>query len=289
MAERAEILNCEGAALVSVVHEPSTAGDTGLVIIVAGGPQYRVGAHRQFVLLARQLANKGITVIRFDHRGTGDSGGNYRGFSDMDADIRCAVDYLFQAYPHLKNVALWGECESASAAAYYAHSDQRISGISMVNPWVRTDVGLAKTYLKHHYRARLVDPEFWKKVRSGQFSFKDSLSSLIDLLRQVFASFWTRSRSMGGTSKTALNELPLTERLEQSLLRFGGKIMVLTSGRDHIAQEYKDFVNSSKALRQHLDSEQVRLYEIVDSDHTFSRSEWREDLFKQTENWLNEL
>ena len=41
------------------------------VIIVVGGPQYRVGSHRQFVLLARSLAEQGILALRFDYTGMG--------------------------------------------------------------------------------------------------------------------------------------------------------------------------------------------------------------------------
>ena len=286
MQERAEVLECEGNQLVSILHEPQEIGDTGVVIIVAGGPQYRVGAHRQFVLLARQLAASGIPVVRFDHRGTGDSEGDYRGFLDMNTDIRCAVDFLYRSYPHLKNTALWGECESASAAAYYAYTDDRIGGIFMVNPWVRTEVGLAKTYLKHHYRARLMDPEFWQKVRSGNFSISNSLGSVVELFKQVIASKFTSGIS---GNETAIEDLPLTQRLEECLLRFHREIFVLTSGRDHIAQEYKDFVDSSKTLGEHLSGDQVELYEIEDSDHTFSRSEWREELFEKTEIWLGRL
>ena len=110
MRERAEVLLCDNSELVSIVHEPAIPGDTGLVIIVAGGPQYRVGAHRQFVMLARQIAAAGLPVIRFDHRGTGDSDGDYRGFTDMDADIRSAIDHLFSTFPSLSKVVLLGEC-----------------------------------------------------------------------------------------------------------------------------------------------------------------------------------
>jgi exosortase A-associated hydrolase 1 len=286
MKERAEIMTCEDAALVGILHEPDIIGPTGLVIIVAGGPQYRVGAHRQFVMLARQLAAAGIPVIRFDHRGTGDSDGDYRGFMDMDADIRTAVDTLFSNYPTLEQAALWGECESASAAAYYAHTDKRISGIFLVNPWVRTEAGLAKTYLKHHYRSRLVDPEFWKKVRSGQFSVSQSLRSLLGLVMEA-AGGRDSKEAPGGAA--AAHDLPLTVRLEKSLLSFHGDIAVLTSGRDHIAQEYKDFANSSKALRRHLNQPSSFVYEVADSDHTFSRPEWRNELFTQTEFWLTRL
>jgi alpha-beta hydrolase superfamily lysophospholipase len=70
-----------GVPLVGIVHPAGKpAGDIGVVVVV-GGPQYRVGSHRQFVLLARDLAAAGIPTLRFDTRGMGDSGGDFPGFS----------------------------------------------------------------------------------------------------------------------------------------------------------------------------------------------------------------
>jgi len=65
------------------------------VLIIVGGPQYRVGSHRQFVLLARHLAAQGIPVMRFDVRGMGDSKGKPRNFGQLDDDLRAATDCFF--------------------------------------------------------------------------------------------------------------------------------------------------------------------------------------------------
>ena len=73
--EQALVFACEAQHLVGVLHAPEGA-HTGL-IMVSGGDQYRVGSHRMFVELARTLANAGIAVMRFDHRGIGDTAGNY--------------------------------------------------------------------------------------------------------------------------------------------------------------------------------------------------------------------
>ena len=57
------------------VEKPKTA-----VIIVVGGPQFRVGSHRQFALLARSLAMQGILALRFDYSGMGYSEGVLKSF-----------------------------------------------------------------------------------------------------------------------------------------------------------------------------------------------------------------
>ena len=107
--EEAISFACGGDTLVGIVSTSSAPSNLGVVIIV-GGPQYRVGSHRQFVSLARTLAAAGFPALRFDYRGMGDSGGDRRSFEDIEDDIRAAIDTLLASQPGLASVALWGLC-----------------------------------------------------------------------------------------------------------------------------------------------------------------------------------
>lgn len=274
---------CEQDTLTGIVHTVKEPVTTGVIILVAGGPQFRVGANRQFITLARRLQAKGFPSIRFDHRGMGDSGGEFRGFLDMGDDIRCAIDELIKQQPGLKNVVLWGECESASAAAFYAHTDPRVSGIFMANPWIRTETGQAKTYLKHYYWNRLRDPEFWKKIRSGAFDIRQSLASLSNLFSQAFSK---SESSAGSTQQPHLASLPLPLYLTESLSLYTGSVCILLSGFDYIAQEFRDFIANSKEWKNAGLDQRVKQLMMEDADHTFSRKEWRESMFCYSEQWV---
>src|ERR1041385_7937579 len=83
--ERAVTFDCASERLVGVVAEPDNASEVGVVVVV-GGPQYRVGSHRQFLLLSRRLVDAGIAVLRFDYRGMGDSTGATCSFDDISLD-----------------------------------------------------------------------------------------------------------------------------------------------------------------------------------------------------------
>jgi pimeloyl-ACP methyl ester carboxylesterase len=104
---------CHGEQLVGILHHPINPITRGLVIIV-GGPQYRVGSHRQFTLLARDLARNRVPVIRFDYRGMGDSEGQGVTFEEIGPDIEAAIDILLSHFPSLKEVILWGVSRYAS-------------------------------------------------------------------------------------------------------------------------------------------------------------------------------
>ena len=165
--ERPFFFACGGESLLGIVAAPPAPAEVGVLVIV-GGPQYRVGSHRQFVLLARALAGAGIACMRFDHRGAGDSSGAMRSFEAIDDDIRAAVDAFLALTPRVTKVVLWGLCDAASAACCYAASDPRVVGLVLLNPWVRTNASEASTYLRHYYGRRLLEPEFWRKVARGE-------------------------------------------------------------------------------------------------------------------------
>ncbi len=99
--ERVLELRCGGETLFGVLATARRSRDTA-VLIVVGGPQYRVGSHRQFVLLARRVADAGYPVLRFDYRGMGDSGGDMRDFESVSEDIgarrRCACSRPARAF-----------------------------------------------------------------------------------------------------------------------------------------------------------------------------------------------
>ena len=116
---------CNGETLVGILHPAAAPSETGIVIVV-GGPQYRIGSHRHFVELGRELSNNGVPVMRFDVRGMGDSSGTFPGFEAIDDDIAAAIDVFIREEPYIENVVLWGLCDGASASMFYAPRDRRL-------------------------------------------------------------------------------------------------------------------------------------------------------------------
>ena len=96
ISEKAVVFGFAGEQLVGVLARPECSDVAeGLelgVLVVVGGPQYRAGSHRQFLLLSRKVAEAGFPVFRFDYRGMGDSGGERRDFEAVSGDIGAAVE-----------------------------------------------------------------------------------------------------------------------------------------------------------------------------------------------------
>jgi exosortase A-associated hydrolase 1 len=286
--ERAISFPCKEQSLYGIVSMPRQALPRG-VLIVVGGPQYRAGSHRQFVLLARDLAARGIPVMRFDYRGMGDSDGDARTFEDVESDIRHAIDEFFVQAPSLREVVIWGLCDAASAALFYAHADPRVGGLVLLNPWVRTDGGMAKAYLKHYYLARLTDRELWAKILRGRFDYAGAAKSLYGVVgRAVSGSKRGTAVAVADASqreKAAAPE-PLPDRMMTGFERFNGKILLIMSGNDLTAQEFSDLVKGSRKWQKLISSSRVRRHELTDANHTFSRRDWREQVSNWTREWM---
>lgn len=280
-SESALIYEVDGDSVVGILHVPDddTGSDVGMVLVV-GGPQYRVGSHRQFVLLARDLADAGIAVLRFDYRGMGDSAGDVRDFEVIQDDIRRAVEEFKSQLPSVRRIVLWGLCDAATANAFYAHGNPDIIGQVMLNPWVRTEQGEAEAYIKHYYLQRIVNPEFWKKLLTLQWN---PFASIADFLRKFRAA-----RGSTATIATVDNR-PLPQRLEHCLQRYDGNVLLILSGNDLTAKEFESAVANSTSWVAWKNKPTVTTQRLEAADHTFSRRTWRDQVSKWTQDWIKQL
>lgn len=297
-AETPLCFDCAGDRLVGIVHTPAMPKARGVVIVV-GGPQYRIGSHRQFVSLARFLAAAGYPVLRFDYRGLGDSDGDFVGFRGIDADISSAVDAFRSHLPDLEHIVLWGLCDAASAIAYYAHQDRRIDAIALLNPWVRSEAGLARTHARHYYLQRLLDRDFWARLARGRIDLRDSLRSLIAAAAAVGGGLAPRGLAPGGRGATTDRPAdtgtddrwsrPLPDTVGRALRRFDRASLIILSGDDLTANEFHETVLKAKPLRGWARRDTVTVQRLAAANHTYASRQWRQQVHRWTLDWLGHL
>ena len=291
--------NQQGNELVGIWHEPANvAHPHKAVLIVVGGPQTRVGSHRQFLLLARALANAGIRSFRFDYHGMGDSSGPSGHFENVQSDIRTAIDRIQQQSPETTEVIIWGLCDAASAAMFYGHSDARVSGMILLNPWARTDAGIAKAYLKNYYLSRLKDPELWRKIRSGKFNAAAATKSLFNMVSSATGlkrtaktdenadSAEPRSPTNDELKQHCQIDAALPDRMADGLERYNGKVLFIISGDDLTAAEFTALWGTDRRWRKLMKRKKPEIYRLDDANHTFSSQLWRDQVANWTTNWI---
>ena len=283
VVEDAVIFGCAGEQLVGVLAQPDSTNDSSDigVLVVVGGPQYRVGCHRQFLLLSRRVAAAGYPVFRFDYRGMGDSSGEKRDFDTVSEDIGAAIDAFLSVRPTVKSVVLWGLCDGASASLIYADAskDARIAGLILLNPWVRSEVSLAQTHIKHYYGNRLMQKEFWLKLLTGKLQVVRSIRGLVSSLLLA----------RGSSGKQEDGSRSFQQRMADGWKAMPGKVLLILSGQDYTAMEFLDYASSSSEWSELIAGKRVTRVDIADADHTFSTAGFRAVVEDESIKWLSGL
>lgn len=273
--------------LLGIIHQCERSLDTGVIILV-GGPQYRVGSHRQFVLLARKLADSSISTMRFDFHGMGDSEGDIdtpEPCEVVENDIHAAINTFLDRAPTIKKVVLWGLCDGATAGLLYAYKDARVVGLALINPWISTeDIG-AKTYFKYYYLPRLFS---WKNLKYYFVKFTN-LRNTLRLAMSAILSILQSSKGHRPTDRNRLENIGIPQKMQTGWEKFSGEYLLVLSGKDMIAAEFKEQTNRSKKWKKLINSSTVTRQDFRSADHTFSTRDQQDELASLTIQWIKQL
>lgn len=192
------------------------------VLVVSGGNEIRIGAHRGMARLGADLAAQEVPLFRFDRRGVGDSSGQNGGFESSADDLNAAIAAFRAACPALTRIIAFGNCDAATALVL--HRPAGLAGMLLSNIWVvdaGDDAMPPPAAIKAHYLARLKDPKAWKALFSGAINVR----KLVQGLRKV-------SRGSAPTG--------LAERVAQSFAAGLPPVRILLCERDGTAIAFAD-------------------------------------------------
>ncbi len=251
---------------------PKAQPETGIVII-SGGTQTRVGAHRGLWRLAKGLVRHDRAVLRFDRRGFGDSTGQPGSFETLDDEIICAVRALRSACPAIQNLVLLGHCDGASAALLAAGDLDNEVGLAathliLMNPWARTEKTAAAAAVRHNYGAKLSELATWKRLFHGQINLKKAIVSIFNGLK---AKLTIRSQEPTG----------FISRMALAWTKSKCRISIIHGTADATAQEFEMV---SKTWHREAP---LSYYLVTGGDHSFSTSAQQRSALAQIELALN--
>lgn len=150
------------ASLSGVLTEPSpvlAVAGVPPVVLINSGILHKVGSCRLYVKLARALADAGVTTLRFDLSGLGDSDVRKDALSFEEsavAETQEAMDYLTRLRGR-ESFQLAGLCSGADVAHMTAVVDPRVVGMASID--ARTHVTPA--YWWHNYKPKLFKAKYW--------------------------------------------------------------------------------------------------------------------------------
>lgn len=199
--EQTVLLNTESSKIFGILsmapsapmgdHHP--ADKQVACLLINSGAVHHIGPSRLWVQLARRWAAQGITVLRLDLSGLGDSPARPQAQENVVYSVDAARD-IAAALCYLKDVLgihdcrLVGLCSGAFHGFKAAVAGQRFSSVVMINPltffWeLGKPVDEAiKDYevaaLSSDYRQKLFSLAAWRKLIRGEIDFKFALRFL---------------------------------------------------------------------------------------------------------------
>lgn len=248
---------CAGETLIGSLDEG--AGVTGL-LIVSGGNELRMGAHRGMALLAARVARElDAPVFRYDRRGIGDSTGANDGFENSAEDIAAAIATFRAEVPNLTRIVAFGNCDAATALAMFADAD----ALLLANPWVveATDDLPPAAAIRARYAERLRDPKEWLRLIRGGVNIGKLVKGLLKA---------SKSSSQPPAS--------LSARLATSLGKREGTTTILIATGDNTAIA---FLDAWKAPAFDAARSCVQLIELASDSHSFASAADKAWLFER--------
>lgn len=265
-------------SLVGVLTLPEVAASAGCptIVIVNTGIVHRVGNHRMYVTLARQLARASHIVLRFDLSGLGDS--SWRADDSTPeqaahADIRDAIDWLVKKCGASDFVVI-GLCAGSDVALGYGHTDPRVVGLVLLDPTVPPTPRFYTNYI----RERIHRPQSWLTFIRGEGRLRQDL---VRLATAIARRPWS----------IAAQPVPEAERKDglemlyrHSLARGVQFFVALTGGDLAWRQTYREQILDAFPGANFGDK--LRLEYFANSEHTFAPAEDRARLNGMIADWL---
>lgn len=239
--------DCDGDRLAGTLDHAE--GHTGL-LIVSGGNEIRIGAHRGMALLAQRVAAAGYPVLRYDRRGIGDSAGENCGFMNSADDMAAAARTFRQALP-VERIVGFGNCDAATALALF-HQRAGIDALLLANPWViEGDNDLPPpAAIRARYAERLRDPRQWLRLARGGVNINKVIKGL------------KRSAKSSSAHNSLANDMAAT------LASSDGPTTILLAERDNTAIVFREAFGQSTFVPVR---ERVEIAVRQTASHSFAR------------------
>lgn len=266
--ERAVRFASGGETLAGILSLPETGCVSARgAVALHGWGTYRAGPHDILVKLSRELARRGVPVLRFDFRGRGESSGAFFE-TDLDAmlDDASRASEVLRELVRVEAVGAAGLCSGANvalgAAAHFGSFD-RVAALSALpfqshksamQEFRRTGGMLARTFRK------ALRPATWAKLLMGRVR-------VLRVLRTLFGGEGGRVRTPGGATRNLKDS---SRDLMGELARYRGRVLFVWGGSDPEGMgakaHFEDFARASS-----LDAE----FRVIEgSGHNFHSLRW---------------
>ncbi len=277
-------------SLVGVLTDPPeapTATDLPAFVLLNAGLVHRVGPHRMFVQMARNLAAMGFVVLRFDHSGIGDSKirDDHLPFEQSAiSETREAMQCL-STLRGSKRFVLVGLCSGTFTSFRTARGDARVVGIVLLNALLESPETISeeaaadafsRKIARSYWHSKIFLPQSWLKFITGKASYKQICRVLYLQLR---SPLMRRRYDNYGPKQVVADLRALVDRGVKLFFVYSEGTGVLEYFRLTLGDEISRIISNGK-----LTVEIMR-----ETDHTFTLLRHQTRLLKLVCSWAGSL
>jgi len=199
MRELTQDQNFNGHRISTAFHDVNSKS---VVIFCHGYRGTNVGPNRFFVTAARQLAERGISSLRFDQYGSGNSEGDFFNSSFIDwikTTKAIAESYLNQGY----KVALFGQSMGGAAVIAIGSELPNLSAIVAWSPDPNVEKFIAPENGIIEEGGQIVQARFWQEAHDTKVADKLSLIKTSMYIVQCTADEYVNEQNRNAITKNA--------------------------------------------------------------------------------------
>lgn len=277
----------KGKKLFGIFHNAVNNSSNIGVVFLNSGLQYRVGPHRIYIKAAREFSLRGISSLRMDFGGIGDSGGEIRNphfdCFDVEETMR-AVDFLLQK-EQVRKVVLLGLCAGARNAVKTAVRDVRVDSVILWSlPFyapLNSATGryfsqsLSRKDIKHQlqqWMGKSLHIKQWKKYLSSH-----GTKEIVPVITNVF-----RRLLFGGAESAEARQYHEFSDAFESFSSSERKALFIYGENDPVIKDFEERFRDLSGMKNPFWEYHI----IPKGDHTFTSLEAEKTVIEKTAEWL---
>ena len=260
--------------------------DRPAVIMTNAGTVHRIGPHRIYVELARELAELGFSTLRLDLSGIGDSsvGRSPENLCYPATGLADCQDAMSELAVRLgvRRFVIAGLCSGGDIAFQLGLKDPRVAGVVMMNP--RTfcvhDLALVEAYKgARYYQTSLFKKEKWLKLLKGEVDLARVARMVAPKLKGMAVHSIQRALERVRPRSERDDEHADVPECLRVMAQRGVDTFLLVAENDP-GVDYVD-VHFGKRMRELASLENYRREDLHGTDHTFT-SVWAQQHVRTT-------
>ena len=297
--------------LFGILHRPDSARKDVAIIILSPGIKSRVAPHRLYVKMAKRFSEMGFCVLRFDPHGIGDSEGEIEERMSADfygsvqmgrfvSDTIDAMDWMEKDHG-ISRFILAGLCGGAITGLLAGAADKRVHsllglGIPVVLDSANIDRNAYITAgqlasLREKYTQKLFKPSAWLRFLTFRSDYRVLLKSFLVRRRHTAAGYVkptcvAKTNDNVGMVQQRDNTNPHFPAAFHRMLSDNRRILLIFSESDRLYWEYEEKFVQRYPDRYRSYEDRLAVYVTKDANHTFTFSEWQEDMLRVAISWL---